>query len=116
MILWQYSHINMKYFPIVLIAFAFFTIGCSKSAKTTSSVAIKFENVPVEHSNIQFENTLIHKDDLNIIEYLYYYNGGGVAVGDINNDGLEDIYLTANQTSDKLYLNVGDLMFKDITE
>lgn len=91
--------------------------GCSqKSEKTITPVAIKFENVPVEHSNIEFQNTLIEDDDLNIIEYLYYYNGGGVAIGDINNDGLEDIYFTANQTSDKLYLNLGNLKFKDITK
>jgi hypothetical protein len=117
MILWQYSNINMKYYSIVLIITALAFSGCSqKLDKTTSQAPINFQNVPVEHSNIQFENTLIHDDDLNIIEYLYYYNGGGVAVGDINNDGLEDIYFTANQTSDKLYLNLGNLKFKDITE
>ena len=60
--------------------------------------------------------TLPTKDDLNIIEYLYYYNGGGVAVGDINNDGLEDVYFTANQSPDRLYLNLGGLKFKDITK
>ena len=56
-----------------------------------------------------------YKTELNIIEYLYYYNGGGVAVGDFNNDGLEDIYFTGNQVPDKMYLNLGDMKFIDIS-
>jgi len=115
MILWQYSNTNMKYILSLFIITLAFT-GCTKKDSSKTKAAIYFENVPAKHSNIDFTNTLIHQDDLNIIEYLYYYNGGGVAIGDINNDGLEDIYLTANQTSDKLYLNLGNLKFKDITE
>jgi len=68
----------------------------------------------VIHNNI-FQ-ILTYKPDLNIIEYLYYYNGGGVAVGDINNDGLEDIFFTANQEIDRLYLNLGNFQFRDITK
>ena len=71
--------------------------------------------LPAAATGISFENNLVYKDNVNILEYLYYYNGGGVAVGDINNDGLEDLFFTANQGSDKLYLNQGDLKFKDIT-
>lgn len=66
-------------------------------------------------TGIDFANTLRETPQLNIIEYLYYYNGGGVAVGDINNDGLEDLYFTANQGPDKLYLNKGGLKFEDIS-
>ncbi len=66
-------------------------------------------------TGIDFSNALTESLDLNIIEYLYYYNGGGVAIGDIDNDGLEDIYFTANQGPDKLYLNKGNLAFEDIS-
>ncbi len=69
---------------------------------------------PIERG-IDFKNELNYTDNQNIIDYLYYYNGGGVAIGDINNDGLEDIVLTANQQADRLYLNKGDLRFEDIS-
>ncbi len=100
----------------VVVAILFLT-GCKKKMEIEiERGAIFFEEVPSEDSGIDFSNDLFHGEDLNIMEYLYYYNGGGVAIGDINNDGLEDIYLTANQKPDKLYLNLGDLKFKDITE
>ena len=75
-----------------------------------------FAELPQESSGITFTNTLAESESFNIIEYLYYYNGGGVALGDINNDGLPDIYFTSNEGENKLYLNQGDLKFQDITE
>ncbi|HEY8512682.1 MAG TPA: VCBS repeat-containing protein [Cyclobacteriaceae bacterium] len=73
----------------------------------------KLDNVS---AGIDFENKLTPNEDLNIIDYIYYYNGGGVAIGDINNDGLPDIFFTGNQVKNKLYLNRGNLQFEDITE
>ncbi len=67
------------------------------------------------YTGINFENRIVDTDSLNILDYLYLYNGGGVGIGDINNDGLADIYFTSNQGSNKLYLNKGDLRFEDIT-
>ena len=64
---------------------------------------------------ISFENTLIYTEDFNPYVYRNFYNGGGVAIGDINNDGLEDIYFTGNMVDNKLYLNKGNWQFEDIT-
>ncbi len=66
-------------------------------------------------SGLTFQNTLTPTDSLNILDYLYYYNGGGAAIGDINNDGLPDLYFTANQGPNALYLNKGDMTFEDMT-
>lgn len=75
----------------------------------------RFQLLSAAETGIDFENTVAHRPDQNIIEYLYHYNGGGVAVGDVNNDGLEDIYLSANQSADQLYLNRGQLQFENVS-
>ncbi|HKZ65327.1 MAG TPA: VCBS repeat-containing protein, partial [Chitinophagaceae bacterium] len=76
-----------------------------------------FTSLSPSTTNIHFENKLEKKKLFNILYYLYYYNGGGVATGDINNDGLTDIFFTANSKgNNKLYLNKGDFKFEDITE
>ncbi|MFM9947535.1 MAG: VCBS repeat-containing protein [Saprospiraceae bacterium] len=75
-----------------------------------------FQQLTISTTKVDFINQLDENESFNIIEYLYYYNGGGVAVGDLNNDGLPDLYFTANQLPNKLYLNKGALQFEDITE
>lgn len=74
------------------------------------------ELVPPSASGLDFINQLEETDSMNIIQYLYFYNGGGVGVGDFNGDGLPDLFLTANQGANKLYLNDGDFQFRDITD
>ena len=95
-----------QYLSIILLLVAL--LSCSK--KDTL-----FKEISPKTSNIIFENNLNQTEEFNLIEYLYFYNGGGVAVGDINNDGLNDIYLSANQEENKLYLNKGNFIFEDIT-
>ncbi len=74
-----------------------------------------FTFIPQSHSNISFENTITENDQINVIDFQYCYNGGGVGIGDFNNDGLPDIIFTGNQVSSKLYLNQGNLKFKDVS-
>jgi len=76
-----------------------------------------FTKLSPSETNIHFENKLEKRDLFGILYYLYYYNGGGVAIGDINNDGLPDIYFTANSYGhNKLYINKGNFQFEDITD
>lgn len=75
-----------------------------------------FDEPTGRDTGIRFANTLQETEDLNILDYLYFYNGGGVAVGDINGDGLPEVFFSGNQAGNKLYLNKGNMQFEDITE
>jgi enediyne biosynthesis protein E4 len=105
---------SIKSAVIVLIIFTFFS--CKKENNTSLSENTGFSLLDKSNTGINFSNDLKDNDKQNIIEYLYYYNGAGVGIGDINNDGLEDVFFASNQGSDKLYLNEGNFKFKDITE
>src|SRR6056300_801328 len=76
----------------------------------------QFQLIPSQESGITFSNDLTYTDEFNVYKYRNFYNGGGVAVGDINNDGLIDIYFSANQKSNELYLNQGNFRFLNSTE
>lgn len=95
---------------LLLAAAAVFNVSC-RNRKTM------FTQLPESQTGIGFTNQLEAREGLNILYYLYYYNGAGVATGDINNDGLPDIYFTANaKGKNKLYLNKGNFQFEDITD
>jgi hypothetical protein len=86
--------------------------GC-ESASTTPPL---FELLKPEATGITFANNLPERPDFNILNYLYYYDGGGVAVGDIDGDGLPDLYFTSNLGPNKLYRNKGNYQFEDVTD
>ncbi|WP_462264625.1 VCBS repeat-containing protein [Mucilaginibacter sp.] len=100
--------------------FAIFLLGyiimLAASCKTSLSEPPLFKLLPSTQTNIHFVNRISDGDKPGILDYLYYYNGGGVAVGDLNNDGLPDLFFTSNQKGgNKLYLNKGKYRFEDIT-
>ena len=104
-----------KLFFFKIFAIIFF-VGCNSNISESSEIDLKFIALDSEVTGVTFNNKLKSKNDLNIIEYLYYYNGGGVALGDINNDGLDDIFFSGNEVNDQLYLNQGNMVFKNISK
>lgn len=102
-----YSFLKSTYRILVLLMFSICVSGQSLKL---------FEPVPPKKSGVVFKNTITENEQHNALTYENLYNGGGVAVGDINNDGLDDIFFVSNMGYNKLYLNMGDLRFKDITE
>lgn len=100
------NSINITLFTI---ASCFILFSCSAPTKQNTLFEL------VENSGIDFNNKVEDNDTINILNYRNFYNGGGVAVGDLNNDGLPDVFFTANQGANKLYLNKGGLKFEDIS-
>lgn len=99
-----------------LFCFFILTIACSTRDKKSQPSAIAlFTRVDSLETGISFINEVKDNQDFNVMSYRNFYNGGGVSLGDINNDGLTDVYLTANMSGNKLYLNKGNWKFEDIT-
>ncbi len=94
---------------IVFILSCFLIISCNRNRPL-------FQSVSPDHSNIHFNNHIIENDTINPFDLPNMYNGGGVGIGDFNNDGLPDIYFTGNQVPCKLYLKKGDFKFEDVTD
>ena len=98
----------MHLLRLTVFLFFIFFFSCRQESQPTLFTL-------VDASQINFENRLIETEDFNVFKYRNFYNGGGVAVGDLNNDGLPDVFFTANQGSNKLYLNKGNFQFEDIS-
>jgi hypothetical protein len=105
-----------KYFSGLLWLFIFYGIvGCNNPAGKEAGSTALFSLLPPEETHVDFVNTLTEGLNTNILVYEYFYNGGGIAAGDFNNDGLVDLYFTSNLGDNKFYLNKGKMQFQDIT-
>ena len=100
---------NLKLFLFFIYLPVFFLLACNNKQTL-------FQKIPSSHSGVNFNNSITETDSINPMSVVNVYNGGGVGIGDFNNDGLQDIYFTGNMVSSKLYINKGNFKFEDITE
>jgi len=97
---------------LFFLAVSFFGVACrNKEVNKTL-----FDVIPAEQTGIDFNNKLTPLPELNMLKYMYFYNGAGVGAGDFNNDGLIDLFFAGNQVPNRLYINKGQLQFKDVTK
>lgn len=118
------SFLNIYLLPatrLTLLLLILFLTDCTKdnkqiSIQDNSNNLFAFDALKSSTTGVNFINKVEDQENFNILTYRNYYNGGGVGVGDINNDGLQDLYFTANMGKNKLYLNKGNFTFEDITD
>jgi hypothetical protein len=96
-----------KFYLLTDLLLSVLMISCSESTK--------FRLLDSSKTGIDFQNTITETDSFNVMTYEFIYNGAGVGIGDLNNDGLQDIVFAGNQVSSRIYLNEGNFKFKDIT-
>ena len=101
---------NRRWLFVVMLLV--FLIACNNNTKQVETL---FTELSATETGISFDNKLTNTKEFNIYRYRNFYNGGGVAIGDVNNDGLPDIYLSANQQPNKLFLNKGNFKFEEVT-
>ena len=117
----------LKYFDhLLLLKRVFFSIAlfgilllfgsCDRPDEPAIVVDRLFTSLPASYTGINFVNQLTYDEEFNVYTYRNFYNGGGVGLGDINNDGLTDVFFCGNLVSNKLYLNQGNFRFTDITQ
>lgn len=96
----------------LVILSTIFLLSCSEEKPDRHLL----QEEPISESGLSFQNTVVQDQNNHVLNYTYFFNGGGVAIGDINNDGLPDIYFSGNTVPNKLFLNKGNLKFEDITQ
>src|SRR5688500_4611331 len=92
------------------VLYLLLALSCQRAEQMTV-----FKLLTPEQTGVDFSNTITENDSVNLLDYEYVYNGGGVGILDVNSDGLQDLFFTGNMVPSKLYLNEGGLKFKDIT-
>nr|MDQ3015696.1 VCBS repeat-containing protein [Bacteroidota bacterium] len=111
-----------RFITISIVCIACIMSACQKKGEVTSetqtafqSSGIQLKSLDASQTGINFANQINDEGKVNIFTWHFIYNGGGVAAGDINNDGLVDLYFSGNMVQDKLYINKGNYKFEDIT-
>ena len=99
---------KQQYYPLIALLLTFL-FSCTSEKETL------FSELNPDDTGVKFRNDLVETNEKNVLSYIYFYNGGGVAAGDLNNDGLADLIFTGNQTGNKFYLNKGDMTFEDVS-
>ena len=103
--------LRTNHIAVVGLLLSMLTVSCkTKKAKTPL-----FEVLGNDKTGLNFSNNLKARNDFNMLKYMYFYNGAGVGAGDFNNDGLVDLFFASNQSQNKIYLNEGNLQFRDVT-
>lgn len=105
--------VKVKIIHAVLASVLLTALGCQRSADPAGPL---FTLLPPDATGIAFENPIVEDAGFNVLEYEYFYNGGGVAIGDVDQNGWPDVFFTANVGPNRLYLNQGNLRFDDVTE
>ncbi len=103
---------KLKFLPLLLAGTLLLQLGCSQKEEKEQPL---FETIPAAVSGLHFNNQLTENDSINILDNEFVYNGAGVALGDVNGDGMDDIFLAGNQVNNALFLNKGQLSFKEVT-
>ena len=111
----QYSNLSKLFILLRLLCITILCTTISCKRKNTEGNTL-FQRLDPSETNINFSNNLSYDAKFNIYTYRNFYNGGGVAIGDVNNDGLADVFFTGNMVPNKLYLNKGNFQFEDITD
>src|SRR5688572_12456471 len=106
----KFYDINVLLMGVVAWCLLVFSACSSKSSETTI-----FKVLDSKTTGLNFTNNLKYNQDFNLFKYMYFYNGSGIGAGDFNNDGLVDLFFGSNQGDNKLFLNTGQLRFKDVT-
>src|SRR5215216_305582 len=106
------SRLHKSYFIVFLLVL----FSCNLKETTIENDTKLFSLLPASQTGLNFSNNISYTEEFNPYTFRNFFNGGGVAIGDINNDGLPDLFFCSNQHSNKLYLNKGNFQFEDITD